>query len=964
MAQGDFSTVDKVFSMFQPADLVGTVQPDLGGPLTRVDNAFSELLRMLENDGRGVLTIDNVVARIQELKTKGNDQGNVDLSKFLTVWTDAGVPDLGPSTAAAQLAMGPKGEQLTVSSLKEVLGKGFQFPTGGSARPPKVSIVLSRSPFFSPMTRNTKRAEVFLNSMPSVVLSQMVPLMQVEFQFKRDSSDHLQSPGLLRFLVGGTKKDASGPNAVLAQARQMGDTQAAGAAEVDSMGMEAFTSPQTLVNPLPNQSVGTDGVRYTEVLDPFRPFLTLDHVTITSKPSGAGFVCYKQANMALKLHDRSRLAEIADLIRVNIYRGVTVWMTYGWRAPVRAGVNPYFDYVNNNLLVREPYHIKNSSFSFDANGTVTISLELFTKGMAEVRELKITDQYGDMGFLVGEVKQLIEQVSRYRRILRLDSPVGLSKEIRAHQILDAAEVGEFPNLKPDEIQKNIASLRKALTSQKDVDKDALNGLVTALQQLYKADGNTSKFAFKERYEKTTTKTVADMFEEVRTGPDPFLPTQGKGLGQEVTQVCDSMNKGGKQKRVVSFGKVFSVFALRAMSSLPDVFDEVQVFFYNLNDQAGPLSGHCVAEFPIKVDDFVSQFTDMVKEKGGEKVKLEDFMALVIDAQFTDPRAVGYGFSDFYQPWKRGSEPELKKGPDSEAQFESRNSAYAKRYGPFRQPQIEMYVEMSHERVPAAGDSDIMQLLSYSAADSSMVTIKDAQGMATRRIMRFHVYDKQTTPYKAAAQLLRNEDNTGFIEVNQNIDDYARTFKHSPSSTLDAVTAATKAQFREDVATGRIKVTQSTPFGTNQQVKDVISKVVPTIRFGANGTTVTSVNLTSKANPLVGTRNLLNSQAARNTAQPNGSGETGIPLRVIPAQLTMTSRGCPLATMAQQYFIDFQTGTTLDNLYILTHLSHNFSPGKFETSWTFAYSDGYGVFEGAPNVIQQLALISSNLDATT
>lgn len=950
--------------MFQPADLVGTVQPDLGGPLSRVDNAFAELLRLLENDGRGVLTIDDVVARIQELKQKGNDQGSVDLSRYLTVWTDRGVPDLGPNTQAAQLAMGPQGTPVAVTGLKEVLGKTFQFPVGGSAQPPKTSIVISRSPFFSPMTRNTKRAEVFLNSMPSTVLSQMVPLMQVEFQYKRDSSDHLQSPGLLRFLVGGAKKETSGPNAVLSQARQLGDPQKPGTTELDSMGMEAFTSPQTLVNPLPNQSVGTDGVRYTDVLDPFRPFLTLDHVTVTSKPSGAGFVCYKQANMTLKLHDRSRLAEIADLVRVNVYRGVTVWMTYGWRAPVRAGVNPYFDYVNNNLLVREPYHVKNSSYSFDANGTVTISLELFTKGMAEVRDLRITDQYGDMGFLVGEVRQLVEQISRYRRILRLDAPVGLSKEVRAHQILDAAEVGEFPNLKPDEIQKNIASLKKALTSQKDIDKDALNGLVSALGQLYKADGNTSKFVFKERYEKTTAKTVADMFDEVRTGPDPFLPTQGKGLGQEVTQLCDSMNKGGKQKRVVSFGKVFSVFALRAVSSLPDVFDEVQVFFYSINDQAGPMSGHSVAEFPIKLDDFVSQFTDMVKEKGGEKVKLEDFLALVIDAQFTDPRAVGYGFSDFYQPWKRGSEPELRKGSDTEAQFESRHAAYAKKYGPFRQPQIEMYVEMSHEKVPTAGDSDVMQLMSYSAADASVVTIKDDQGRSTRRIMRFHVYDKQTTPYKAAAQLLRNEDNTGFIEINQNVDDYARTFKHNPTSTLDLITTATKAKFQEDVASGRIKVTQVTPFGTNQQVKDVISKVVPTIRFGSNGTTVTSVNLTSKANPLVGTRNLLNSQAARNTAQPNGSGETGIPLRVIPAQLTMTTRGCPLATMAQQYFIDFQTGTTLDNLYILTHLTHNFSPGKFETQWTFAYSDGYGVFEGAPNVVQQLAQVSADMDATT
>ena len=961
MAQADFSKIEYLFEMFQPADLVGTVQPQLGGPLTKVDNAFAQLLRLLENNGRGVLAIDTLVSKVNDLKAKSADLGGVDLSKYLTIWTDTGVPDLGPGTAKAKIA---SGQPDPVNSLKEVLGKDFQFPSG-AAQPPKVSVVLSRSPFFSPTTRNTKRAEVFLNSMPNTVLSQLVPLMQVEFDFKRSAADALQSPSLLRFLLGGTKLSAMGASTTAqVEGNQFVDLAAASPTELDHAGMELFTSPQTLVNPQPNRDVGSNGVRYTDVLDPFRPFLSLDHVTITSKPSGAGFFCYKQANMSLKLHDRSRLAEISDLIRVNVYQGVTLWLTYGWRAPVRAGQNLYFDYVNNNLLMREPYFIKNSSFTFDQNGTVTINLELFTKGVSEVRDLKITDQYGDMGFVTGEVKQLIEQISRYRRQLRLDTPTGLNKEIRAYQILDAAEVGEFPNLKPDDIQKNIAALKKGLASKKDVDKDALSGLITSLQQLYKADGDKTKFVYKERYDKTVTKTVGEMFEEVRSGPDPFLPAAGKGLGEEITQVCDSANKGSKQKKVVSFGKLFSVFALRGMSSLHTAFDEVQVFFYNLNEQAGPVSNHCVAEFPIRLDDFVSQFTDMVKERGSDRVKLEDFMALVVDAQFTDPRAIGYGFSDLYQPWKKGDDPQLKKGQDVESQFESRHAEYVKKYGPFRQPQIEMYIEMSHEKVGDDGDNDILQLMSYSAVDAASQPIRTAQGKATRKIMRFHVYDKQTSPYRTATALLRSEDNDGLIMLNQNVDAYAQTYHAPAGASLQAITAATKAQFDEDVKSGRIKVTQLTPFGSNQQIKDVVGKTVPTIRFGANGSTITSVNVTSKANPLVGTRNLLNSQAKRNTAHPNGSGDLGIPLRVIPAQLTMTTKGCPLATMAQQYFIDFQTGTTLDNLYILTHLSHNFSPGKFETQWTFAYSDGYGVFEGAPNVVDQLSQLSANMAATT
>ena len=92
---------------------------------------------------------------------------------------------------------------------------------------------------------------------------------------------------------------------------------------------------------------------------------------------------------------------------------------------------------------------------------------------------------------------------------------------------------------------------------------------------------------------------------------------------------------------------------------------------------------------------------------------------------------------------------------------------------------------------------------------------------------------------------------------------------------------------------------------------------------------------------------------KNAASPNGSGEMGLPLRVIPAQLTLTTLGNPLLSMAQLYMIDFNTGTTLDNLYLITGLTHTLTPGKFETNCTMGYADAYGVFEGAPDIIDQL-----------
>ena len=264
--------------------------------------------------------------------------------------------------------------------------------------------------------------------MPSTVLAQLVPYMQVEFQFARDPSEQLQAMSQLKLLLGAVpKSELKGANDAMLQGHQTVDPETK--RELNFVGMEAFTAPITLTNPRPNEKVGTKGERYVDIIDPFRPFASLEHVIINSKPSGAGFFCYKKANLTLKVHDRSRLHEISDLLRPRVYTGVTIWLTYGWRAPSRGTNNPYFAYVNNNLMMREAYHIVNSSFSFDNVGQVTINLELFTKGVAELRDIKIAEAIGSNFADLKRMQRLIESISYYRQRLRLDPPEGSSKEM-------------------------------------------------------------------------------------------------------------------------------------------------------------------------------------------------------------------------------------------------------------------------------------------------------------------------------------------------------------------------------------------------------------------------------------------------------------------------------------------------------------------------------------------------------
>lgn len=959
----DFSkNLDQIFTMMTPVDLAGKVKLNLGGTASEITGGpFTVLQSIIENDGRGVLTTADIISKFNELATRAGAPNTNDLRKFFDVHSTQGSPSFAGADAKTFMTKdGPK----TISGPAEIIGADFKLP-------PKFDVLLmcSRSPFFNPVTRHTRRIEIFMNSMPSVVLSQLVPYLELEFQVTKAPSPGLPYLSNLRFLLGNVDPQSltagTATRAMLDGKRTTKNGQ-----EYDFAGMEMFTSPQTMVNPTPNvDSSGTPN-RYSEVTDPFRPFASVESLTINQKGT-VGMMSFKTASLVIKLHDRSRLSEISDLIRPQAYGNVTLWLTYGWRAPAidpngPSGV-PYFDFINNNMLMREAYGVANVSFGFDQVGQVTITLELFTKGGNEVKTIPITEGLDNKGAetstsLIKKVRLLSEEISRYRKRLKLDPPEGINKEIRAYQILDAAQVGEFPDLKATDVEAAITALQQTLRNTSNIDTAAAKKLIDSLKTLYTKDQDQTKFSLKQRISTKATEEVAAKFNEVMTGPDPYLMDDSKRVEQADSPLITEIKKyqgppkgkiaGKWQKKIVSFGKLFSVFALHCLIPA-NIVDEIQVFFYSLNEQCGPVSSHSIAQFPIDMEVFLDQYRDQVVRSGGESITLDTFLALVINAQVLDNRAVGYGLRKYYEPYSPGKDAQVDK--NKEKDFESVLASWAAQNGPFKKPAIGMLLETSHQRTSTEGQADVLGTLAYSAKDAQAVLDKDVQVNNFRRIMRIHIYDKQVNPYRAAAQLLKDETGTHFIEVPSN--DYAKKFVFDQQLGEGFFQQAVFEGLQQDTASGRIKMTE---FTNARQVKDQVSKMVPTLTYGANGTVITSANLSTKAETLLSTVNMLRSNTIKNTSQPNGSGEGGIPLRVIPAQMTMASMGCPLAMINQYFFIDFNTGTSIDNIYGCTALSHVLSPGKFETTWTWGFADSYGVFEGAPNIIKQITSLSSDI----
>jgi hypothetical protein len=82
----------------------------------------------------------------------------------------------------------------------------------------------------------------------------------------------------------------------------------------------------------------------------------------------------------------------------------------------------------------------------------------------------------------------------------------------------------------------------------------------------------------------------------------------------------------------------------------------------------------------------------------------------------------------------------------------------------------------------------------------------------------------------------------------------------------------------------------------------------------------------------------------------------------PGTLTLSMLGNVCMTRGQNYFVDFNTGTTLDNAYAVTSVSHNLSPGKFTTSVTMMTVNS-ATMKSLATQLQELVVIAKDSTGT-
>ena len=955
-----------------PGDLTGlprnTLNTGVANGYQFVDQVIGDLF---DRNGGGALSVEIMKEVLSEALSKASEEEALSFHRNLRIYTTGNKVVFDDNPGGTSLTWhkkfinneNVKSELSEISSFDEIISNS-KFKKDNKP----AMIILSNSRFVNPAVRSAENAQLFLNSIPTIVMSRCVPYLSVEMVFDRPVSSRLASPSLMKFLLGSQDTSTFAPGSA-DEMMVNGNTVARGVTTIDNSdpskekrdvtvaGMEMFTSPQTLINanPLP------EGNRYVPVIDPFRPLMSIEGVTINITPT-VGLYSYKKASLTITLHDRSRLSEIADLIQPLVYTKTTVWLTYGWRHPAESD-NPYAAFINGNMLVREAYGIVNSSYEFGAAGQVTITLELFTKGSRELKEVRLTSLQGSALEVENKIRALAEQISSLRKKLKLDPPTGLNREIRAHQLLNAAEEATFPDLNTIEVRDAIKQLETSLLAGTNtIDVAAANALKSAIKQYYDRDAKSKKFVYELQRENAIATNIAKLMESINMGPDPFAifgdkeSLRQKELKQTApnpfAKIYDDYNtspKGAKSRTtrkptLVSFGKIFSTMMAKALNVVPGA-DELQMFFYTFNDQAGKASNQNMAEFPIDMSVFMAAVKNYALEKKSAAITVEEFIQLLTESQLQDPRGPGYGLYASYQPYDpKDKAPALKKGADKN--YDTLLSKINDGRGPFKMPTIEVYIESTY-RAPKGRPYD---LLSHFQG-SQLAEFKRPTTGQFARVIRVHVFDRQVDPYPLATTMLRSDDGTGSVLVNREALD-AELKDKTKKSILSQGISNLPTEIKENLG---ISENQGLILNTEQgnfKIKQFVSSLIPTLTYGTNASNIKQASVSTKQDPNLTAVQMLGNKAGRpGVTQPNGAGTGGLPLRVIPSAVSLTTQGCPIINFAQLFFIDFNTGTTIDNVYGVTGLTHTIGPGKFESQMQMTFYDAYGRYESATSLLK-------------
>jgi hypothetical protein len=470
--------------------------------------------------------------------------------------------------------------------------------------------------------------------------------------------------------------------------------------------------------------------------------------------------------------------------------------------------------------------------------------------------------------------------------------------------------------------------------------------------------------------KSDLNTMADGFDVARQNSLGDVTVYYSSGSKQDVPAEEANPESANLDNFYSFGSVFMKMVAEPIVKSKQ-YEEVQVIFYPFNKCAGAVHSLPISSFPIESSRLRQAITDAAKKS--PELSARDIIAILKNKFTGFDAARAYLRSGFYNQKKEDGTIEEKeeisikvgrkvntiKSVNKQKSFEERLFRAGIFEKKFVRPNVEVFVEASKMLDPDGN------------------TILDPTTGQTKTIIKIHVYDSSCDPHSTLSEIITaaKDNELGVIQTavanfNASVKgDLTRPTVNDAAQKYQVnriIEVAREAGILEAVNIASLKVVtpeqqkelDGSVFyrvkGNYESVKRLVSAGMPTITYGSSNSAITNASVTTGGSAV---SNVMLMRAFNSPAEVAAENiDTGVPMQVLPAQLSLSTLGCPLFYPMQRFFVDFGTGTSLDSTYYVLSVDTTIGKDGFKTDLKMSYSSGYPTYT---SLNKQLAMMAAN-----
>ena len=893
------------------------------------------------------------------------------------------------------------------------VNKKIENPTKNN---PSYSCIMINNPDIKVGSRNSLELATFFNSVSNLEFSRAYPFFNAEFVIpnysKQDMNSVMRAGSINQFINGSLEKSKTTSNYRSMEGVKVEREDEKSEGKIIKTNMALFTTPQTLVNL--NEETGhssnilssNKSLRLTSIKDSTQPFMTLKNLSINVSPT-KGFMSFKTGKLSLVLHDRSRLPDIAPFVKHDLFGsfGSEIVLEYGWSHldEDNPSLNPLGAFLGNSK-VKEVYMITNSSFSMDKSGMVNIDLSISMKGASLLRNTEI-NFIAENRIKSQSLKSLIARIESCRQSLKITNyETGILSRLKSDNILDpVSQIDKAVAIDLSQFISNynfldLENMTNFYELVGEADADVFTVEITGDNGLLDSEDKYLSLIFGDRLQDANNKKELEIncdytASEIRDHIDDILnafkdlkaiagiildqdavePEIEASLLESIVGGIDFIDpffptrknfyEGLKDPaKYVTFGSILnSLIQTHVLNKTPQDFDEIQTIFYAANEFAAGMKRKNLATFLIpkkELKDFIKkEIKNEAREnnnKAGKGIKVltvESLIAQIINKFIVTKNNPMFGLSELYKLDENQSV--VAANEDKEIQKDSVERKLHDIYYPGVSFEAKNDITF---KIPSIR-------MTFDSLNSDSINSRKA-----KTILRISIYDQNDTPFESISNILQKLYTEDFKKSIDSIARIKNKYGNTGSKTLydKKIDAEMKILVEKEFVTVKNNKYTFDPLNNIQSakfkssIKSFYKELFPSLTFGTQHTAILSANVSTINDNKLASVYITNSDR-NNQSELNSRIKPDLPLRVLPTQATIETFGCPWINFGQFIFLDFDTGTTIDNKYAVTGITHNFSPGNFKTSLTLSYGDVYGQYEAAADLIES---VTSHLHASS